>query len=492
MLVLLSGNAAKQRFNLLDKDQYIIGRSDDADIVIDDNNASRHHAELFFEDDQFYVRDLESANGTLVNGKAISAHALSSFDVLEIGGTRFKFVLVNEENYEEPSNTSSSIQPFNPDIGMGYGVPGITNAPNLPQNLWTTTSYAKPRINPRKIVLFLLVAVLGFGLVQKYLLKDNSSVIKTPDRIPATSNITQEQRNQIEAIFQRAIDFYSNRQYEEAINEANKVLEILPNDERTVQLVQNAQYALKSITAAKELQREQVEGELVEDQVKFYLGLGIEYLQKEDYPKAEEAFLKVLEIDPGNSEAERRLKLAQSNTQSDEDRGLASIDETPDSTTKAESLLTDGQKLFDQQDYKGAIQTWNEVLQLEGEDMLKFYAKAERSIDEAQNILEKKNAPLIDQARHNLQSENFEEARNYAKQLLEQDPSHAEAQEILGEVGFRLNQKAKALFTEAVIDESLGSLDKAKVGFLKIIQTVDESDEYFDKAKDHLKKYPKE
>ena len=48
-----------------------IGRSTDNDIVIDNKLASRHHAFIQKIKDDFYLKDLESTNGTFLNGKKI-------------------------------------------------------------------------------------------------------------------------------------------------------------------------------------------------------------------------------------------------------------------------------------------------------------------------------------------------------------------------------------------------------------------------------------
>ena len=50
-----------------------IGRWDDNDVVIEDRWVSRYHAEIHHEKDQYTIHDLGSKNGTLINGKRISA-----------------------------------------------------------------------------------------------------------------------------------------------------------------------------------------------------------------------------------------------------------------------------------------------------------------------------------------------------------------------------------------------------------------------------------
>jgi hypothetical protein len=71
-----------------------LGRSRDADIVLDDANASRKHAEVRPSGGSWIVRDLGSTNGVKVNGRRIQgAQSLKRGDVIELGTSRATFEL---------------------------------------------------------------------------------------------------------------------------------------------------------------------------------------------------------------------------------------------------------------------------------------------------------------------------------------------------------------------------------------------------------------
>lgn len=61
------------------------GKDEENDIVLEDAAISSRHGQFSFKDEAFYITDLESTNGTLVNGKEISSHRLQSGDQIEIG-----------------------------------------------------------------------------------------------------------------------------------------------------------------------------------------------------------------------------------------------------------------------------------------------------------------------------------------------------------------------------------------------------------------------
>ena len=71
-----------------------IGRSDDADIRISDKFASSMHARLYSRAGSWIVQDLDSTNGTLLNGGELQGESeVLDGDVVEIGDTKFRIEL---------------------------------------------------------------------------------------------------------------------------------------------------------------------------------------------------------------------------------------------------------------------------------------------------------------------------------------------------------------------------------------------------------------
>jgi hypothetical protein len=69
-----------------------IGRAGDNTVSLDDPYASAHHALLLWREGQWWIEDLDSHNGTLVNGERITqATRLTPGDTLLIGETEFHF-----------------------------------------------------------------------------------------------------------------------------------------------------------------------------------------------------------------------------------------------------------------------------------------------------------------------------------------------------------------------------------------------------------------
>jgi len=69
-----------------------IGRSLDSDIVLDDQHASRHHAQLRLRFGVYVLFDVQSRSGTFVNDVSVREHELRSGDVIRIGETRVVYI----------------------------------------------------------------------------------------------------------------------------------------------------------------------------------------------------------------------------------------------------------------------------------------------------------------------------------------------------------------------------------------------------------------
>jgi len=75
----------------LDQGVTVIGRSSGCDVVVDDPNVSRRHAEIRRLGEGYSLVDLGSTNGTEVNGQRVGETSLMNGDVIGVGTTRLTF-----------------------------------------------------------------------------------------------------------------------------------------------------------------------------------------------------------------------------------------------------------------------------------------------------------------------------------------------------------------------------------------------------------------
>lgn len=84
----------------MNKERYTIGRLPDNDIRIDNPAVSGHHSLIINILNDSFLEDLNSTNGTYVNGKLIKKHALQHGDVVTAGHHQLRFVEDDEQQDE--------------------------------------------------------------------------------------------------------------------------------------------------------------------------------------------------------------------------------------------------------------------------------------------------------------------------------------------------------------------------------------------------------
>jgi pSer/pThr/pTyr-binding forkhead associated (FHA) protein len=88
-LVVVEGESKGQTFDLAKT--AIIGRHPEAAVRVKDVKISREHSKLFAQGADFYIVDLNSRNGTLVNDARVTKRVLRHGDEILLGDTRFRF-----------------------------------------------------------------------------------------------------------------------------------------------------------------------------------------------------------------------------------------------------------------------------------------------------------------------------------------------------------------------------------------------------------------
>ena len=83
------------------KDKTTLGRRPYNDIVIDNLAVSGEHAVLQMVGQDVFIEDLNSTNGTYINGKAIKKQLLSHNDTVEIGKYKIKYLVEDGTDYEK-------------------------------------------------------------------------------------------------------------------------------------------------------------------------------------------------------------------------------------------------------------------------------------------------------------------------------------------------------------------------------------------------------
>lgn len=134
-LVVLNSEFAGREFACI-RSELRVGRTDDNDISIDHRSLSRTHAKVVREDNgEWKVIDMQSANGTAVNGDTYAQSGLRNGDVVTLGHVKLKFVGPGESfrfvpgtDYDKPQAASGGKSKAPMFIGLGVVLIGALAA----------------------------------------------------------------------------------------------------------------------------------------------------------------------------------------------------------------------------------------------------------------------------------------------------------------------------------------------------------------------------
>jgi pSer/pThr/pTyr-binding forkhead associated (FHA) protein len=187
-LILLTGPQAGRVFELTD-DRITVGRNADCTLHLDEESVSHQHAEIVVDAGRVRIRDNQSINGTLVNGKPVTEAELKSGDTVTFGEVVVRFTVSDTAPAKPVSApTSSAPQPAASSSPHLAPLPFVETAPRfrpipaaeavpehlapLPSDLLVGGRVAEPKetiLDNRALVggLIVCVLVLMIGLVWK-------------------------------------------------------------------------------------------------------------------------------------------------------------------------------------------------------------------------------------------------------------------------------------------------------------------------------------
>ncbi len=234
-LVCLTGGNKGESYVLLGN-RIVIGRSEKADIRLNDTKASREHAEVTKVGENWVATDLGSQNGIVVNDKKITQKALTEGDKLIVGGTVFKIARVEVTTKakvikEEVEDNKTSNRSFIPFLILLIIFASLFLFDETPKQ--ATTSKASSTRNLQDV---------------------NNEYVAAIQKRQANEN--KQIKEKLNVIYQRGLRELRERNYYRAIHEFNLALIIAPGDAQ-------AEYYLRK--TKEELDRE-IEGYMAKAQ----------------------------------------------------------------------------------------------------------------------------------------------------------------------------------------------------------------------------------
>ncbi len=146
VLLVLAGSNVGKTYNL-EEGETFLGRGQNATIRLNDDGISRRHARLVQTGGLVRIEDLQSANGTLVNGEAVTQQPLADGDKIRLGSTtilKFTYSDQLDENFQQQMYDAALRDPLT----------GAFNRKHLLDYLETEIAYARRHRAALSLVMF--------------------------------------------------------------------------------------------------------------------------------------------------------------------------------------------------------------------------------------------------------------------------------------------------------------------------------------------------
>jgi pSer/pThr/pTyr-binding forkhead associated (FHA) protein len=95
-LIVVSGRGLGEE-HVVERPQWLVGRGPGVDAAFDDPEMSQRHLRIEFLRGRFHAIDLDSTNGTRVNGTGVSSAELAHGDRIQAGGHVFQILIERNE-----------------------------------------------------------------------------------------------------------------------------------------------------------------------------------------------------------------------------------------------------------------------------------------------------------------------------------------------------------------------------------------------------------
>lgn len=489
------------------------GRSKKADIFLDDEKLSRLHAKITRVGMGYRLVDMNSRNGTYVNGVRILEHPLSSFDQIEIGNSKIKFLvhdIISDQRAGGPLVAGGKTDPPSP----VEETKSLQLDPN-DEELRAVLQRTEPNRGPSQLnTRFpnenqqglsgrtkLLLGLIG-GLIVVLLLlpsaKDKTKVeAPSADKKVADSaklsplmpkeyaELSPEIQRMIEGRYNSAIKAADQEKYSDAVAQLKKIHEVLPYYKNSRDLYDQYMRKVKEkqiLEAQEKAKRDEKED------LQAYLEDGKEYLKEGDFDRAAESFNSAIVIDPNNPLAIRGLKAAEYKVR-DMDKIPSERDPEKEKRKAVADLFQKAVAAFSNKSYQEAIDTAEKIRQIELKGDTQYLNEAKQIIDRSRMLQKEEFEPFLIQAKEKFAEGDYNASRDLCEEMIKRDAAYEEAKECVLKAKKQLNRLAKEAYTHGYILESMNRLEEAKQYWNRARNYVRPGDDYYDKVVKKLDYY---
>ncbi|MES3037999.1 MAG: FHA domain-containing protein [Bdellovibrionota bacterium] len=504
---------------------WLIGRDPACAFVVDDQQVSRNQFEILKRGNAFYIKDLGSVNGTVLNGHRLPAqkeHSLSSGDLIQVLDHIYEFeihdrefeeridanalVVVNEE-YQAPQTNESYLpnvvgqSPYV--IAPTYGSNNTVAFPNAQPYAVTYGNSAAPEFpedDKKKKIFRLAIGAIAAIAILAGVFQDDDQVVDTASKAESKemspiAALSPDQQSLVKQNHNLAKNYFMQGKYASAKGEIVKLKEVIPeylDSEEILKLSEEAIHMQEQKIKAEQIEIAQKE---TEEKIQKRVGECRKLINPQvQSQQIEDCLSDVLQFNPEHPQfVELRMeteKIVSARAVKDAERkkfqGMVSALRGVYEKAVEQEKKTDPLK---------AISAYEKVAESKLPDPQGLKNQAQRKISSIKTNMNAQGAKFLIEAEQ-LHAQN--KTRNAVFALRRAQKANPLDEEIQGKIDVytkELRKKAMELYQEGILEESYGNIEGAenKPGAKdkwKEILNLDVPDgEYYRKASMKLKKY---
>ena len=504
----LFGDTAPYDRYIIENEKTFIGRDPSkCQIVLNDSEVSTVHAVISKNNIMLTLEDLNSSNGTLHKGDRINKVMLGHNDEFVIGGVTFT-VKIRSEFLKEESATLMAVdenqtveveEVVEEELAEGEHLDALGEAVSAEPEEKSIIKRIWKDEQKRKKLIYAAVGLVGLWVFlddgsspPQKTANPNAQTKAKPKNQPVTNTsqkkLTDEQRRSLSAQYEIGKAHYQNGRYREALTELQKVSAIDPNFNSNLQsLIALSKEGLSKIEEAEKDRQAKLAAAEKKAKVTSLLEKAREYTKDRRVDLAQTTFNEITQLDPENFEVSK-MKMELDDWQKEKQRKeLEEAQKKKDREDKVEKLKP-SRTLFLQNEWFRAINKLEDFLRIKDMDD-DLTTEATEMLKKSKEELNSAVAPLVGKAKSLLEGQDLKGAYEVYQQILRIEPSNPEALNQIGDIREQLATRARKIYREAIIAESLSLFQDAKEKFQEVQQISPVDSEYYKKATEKLKDY---
>jgi pSer/pThr/pTyr-binding forkhead associated (FHA) protein len=484
----------------LEGKSWVIGRDEACSVILKDSTASRKQFRIDYENLNYYISDLASANGTLLNGAQIlGRHSLKSGDIISVQSLTIHFELRDPSFKERLQGISENIINA-PALVIDHGLQfqdqrsmpvysGDGGAVPLHYQDQSHQNNSKPP--PKKILIYAVLALLLVGGAFMFTSGTKNENVTQATSSPKLEHLTQAQKNLVEDSYNLANNFILQGKFANAQAQLTKIAEIIGDeaykDSRALQETCQAAIDNEVKIATIEAQRKRTEedGKRVSE-VLFQCNKLSQTSTSEEQIAL--CLQEAINLDPESQEIRiQKDRVHKRVMELNEQAGRRA--EYQAKLAKARELYNRARNLEDKGEYLKAIEAYEKVIAASLPDPENHKQDAQRKIASIKQNLSQKSEEFINQSQKFAEQNNLKDALGELVKAQKVDINNTKIMALTKKYRQDLDSQLQELFSEATIYEGNSRIERSLELWKKIIELDRPDGNYYKKSKSKLTTY---